>query len=142
VSIKDLTNSKRHSLGSTQSIVNVLTVLTKHNLLRTSYNEFKHTLYYFFDHTECLLRLSFPRYIKMIASSTEAADDQKLVTLIIREIYLAGSLTKKEILQVLALPRIKSTLGELDATTARKVDKIIDDLTLGHYLVGVSQASN
>jgi len=78
----------------------------------------------------------------MIASSTEAADDQKLVTLIIREIYLAGSLTKKEILQVLALPRIKSTLGELDATTARKVDKIIDDLTLGHYLVGVSQASN
>ena len=56
-----------------QELQNVLTVLIKHNLLSNHLDSFSNTLYYEFRHTECLLRLSMPRYLSAIGKEARDA---------------------------------------------------------------------
>lgn len=58
--------------GSTQeNAINCITVLLKHNLLRAEFNSYKHAHYYTFNFSECLLRMSLPRYLgTSVAKST------------------------------------------------------------------------
>ena len=70
--------------------------MIKHNLLSNRLDEFNNTLLYEFRHTECILRLSMPRYLSMIGKKT--SDSQAIIKMhIIKEIFLAGSLLKSEI---------------------------------------------
>ena len=51
----------------TSQLQNILAALIKHNLLTNRHDEFNNAVLYEFRHTECLLRLSMPRYLSMIA---------------------------------------------------------------------------
>ena len=57
-----LTNIVERTGQSRESVLNVITVLLKHNLLTPIFNSYKNVHYYDFCHNECLLRLSFPRF--------------------------------------------------------------------------------
>lgn len=74
------------------------------------------------------MRLSFPRYLEKLSG-------QPLTCLILREIFLAGSLTKAEI--VTSITDLKRN-QQVKQYTAKEVEKEVDELTLTHYLVGVS----
>jgi hypothetical protein len=74
---------------------------------------------------ECLLRLSVPRWLGSIK--------EPLIYSILKEIFLAGSLTKVEIArQVIEANR------KVKSYTENEVLKTIDELTLSHHLIGVS----
>ena len=75
-----------------------MTVLMKHNLIKTTFNEFMNCLHYQFDHEECLLRLSVPRYLKLIINDGKQNPASMLKVKLLTSVYLAGSLTKKELI--------------------------------------------
>lgn len=105
-----------------------LSVLIKNNLLRTTYNQFKSQIYYSFDTKECLLRLSMPRLLTQMK-------DHPLHSIILREVFLAGSLTKNEIVKSVVELKRNQTAKKFTETEVRHG---IDELTLQHYLIGVS----
>ena len=88
---------------STEHAINVITVLIKHNLLNVELNTFKNVHYYTFNQRECLLRLSFPRYLTLLAAQNNqkqanSGGIKDIVRLaVVREVFLAGSLLKSEL---------------------------------------------
>lgn len=64
----------------------------KHNLVTTHYAEFEHIQYYSFDEKECLLRLSYPRYLIQFKQQ-----GKELFEIIMQEVLIHGSLLKSEI---------------------------------------------
>eukprot|EP00352_Strombidinopsis_acuminata_P008316 CAMPEP_0176350178 /NCGR_PEP_ID=MMETSP0126-20121128/9263_1 /TAXON_ID=141414 ORGANISM="Strombidinopsis acuminatum, Strain SPMC142" /NCGR_SAMPLE_ID=MMETSP0126 /ASSEMBLY_ACC=CAM_ASM_000229 /LENGTH=93 /DNA_ID=CAMNT_0017700025 /DNA_START=161 /DNA_END=442 /DNA_ORIENTATION=- len=80
-----------------EQIRNALVVLIKHNLVNVAFNEFESTNMYTFDDTECLLRLSFPRYLALIEQSSTNGKSMEIEMIILREVFLNGSLTREEI---------------------------------------------
>ena len=110
------------------ALKSALSVLIKNNLLRTSYNQFKSQIYYSFDTKECLLRLSMPRLLNQMK-------DHPLHSLILREVFLAGSLTKNEVVKSIVELKRNQTPKKFTETEVRHG---IDELTLQHYLIGVS----
>ena len=121
-----------------QELQNVLTVLTKHNLLSNHLDRFSNTLYYEFRHTECLLRLSMPRYLSAIGKEAKNEASSLLKFVILKEIFLAGSLSKGEIAEI--LKRKKSWIRELaeSENLEKLVEQVCGELTLDHILAGVS----
>ena len=103
---QSLSNLVDRTGSSQEHVVNVLTVLLKHNLLHAVLNTYKNVHYYNFRHQECLLRVSFPRYLlwaKNNVSGGAASGVKPLVKMaILKEVFLAGSLLKSEIAQILA----------------------------------------
>jgi hypothetical protein len=73
---------------SAQEVQNVLVILQKYNLLCSDFNEKREIWYYKIDATECILRLSVPRFL---------ANFEGIEAEIITEVYLAGSLPKNQI---------------------------------------------
>ena len=63
---QSLTNVVDRTGLTQEHVLNVITVLIKHNILTATLNTFKNVHYYSFNHQECLLRLSFPRYLLMM----------------------------------------------------------------------------
>ena len=61
--------------------------------------------------------------------------DKPLTCLILREVYLAGSLTKAEI--VASITDLKRN-QQLKKYSAKEAEKEIDELTLNYYIVGIS----
>lgn len=104
---------------------NVLTILIKHNLLSTSFSSFDTHTVYSFSHSECLLRLSMPRYLHATQGALRQA--------VLREVFMAGSLTKEE--------AVMSVGRRVKGVSSQEVNNEINDLTLHHYLVGVSAHS-
>lgn len=87
------------------------------------------------------MRMSFPRYLQMTAFKGGAVRGFAKLA-ILREVFLAGSLLKSELPQILArgakrnaqiLSKIKSMQ---DLSTL--CDEACDELTLDHVLVGVA----
>ena len=108
-----LSNIAEKTGASPEHITNCIAVLLKHNLLRADFNSFKHAYFYTFNLSECLLRLSVPRYLTETLNTTPPAQGgpkadsrgslKSLVRFaIMREIFLAGSLLKSELAQLLA----------------------------------------
>lgn len=125
-------------------MTNCVAVLLSFNLLKVEFNGYKHAHFYTFNHCECLLRLSMPRYLgSMTKNASETPSMKTLVKFaIMREIFLAGSLLKSEIGQLLARHKkrnanILSKVGSLKALQTI-VDSVCDELTLESILVGVS----
>ena len=58
--------------------------------------------------------------------------------MLLREVFLAGSLTKLELVK--SLVELKRNLQTKKATSS-EIEKEIDELTLHHYLIGVSATS-
>lgn len=84
--------------GSTlENATNCIAVLLKHNMLKAEFNGYKHAHYYTFNFSECLLRLSLPRYLSTNVNSNGASLRDSVKFAILREIFLAGSLLKSEI---------------------------------------------
>ena len=65
-----LANVVERTRCSKEHALNVITVLIKHNLLAAELNTFKNTHYYSFLPRECLMRLSFPRMVSLVAKGS------------------------------------------------------------------------
>lgn len=97
-SFKDLIKkySAKTGLAEEQAAVmctNCVAHLIKHNLVRAWESEFDQVTYYDFDHKECILRLSIPRYLVQINKEHSA-----LHMKILEDIVINGSLMKSEII--------------------------------------------
>ena len=125
--------------ASKEELQNVVTVLIKHNLLSNNLDEFSNALSFEFRHTECLLRLSMPRYLSSVGK--EATDAESMLKFVIlKELFLAGSLSKNELTQTLKRKKnshLVSKIGETE-NLGKLVDQVCDELTQHNILVGVS----
>lgn len=93
-----LSNMVERTGVSSEHAINVITVLIKHHLLSVELNTFKNVHFYQFNKRECLLRLSFPRFIALLTNQRAEMSIKDIVRLaIVREVYLAGSLLKSEL---------------------------------------------
>ena len=100
---------------------NCVAHLIKHNLVRAWESEFDQVTHYDFDHKECFLRLSVPRYLVKINKEFST-----LHMKILEDIYINGSLMKSEI--------INSQLNK--EYPGEKIQTAIDDLIQANYIVG------
>jgi len=99
---------------------NCVAHLIKHNLVRAWESEFDQVTYYDFDHKECLLRLSIPRYLVQINK-----EHSPLHMKILEDIVINGSLMKSEIIN-----------SHLSSEALPKIQAAIDDLIQSNYIVG------
>ena len=61
---------------------------------------------------------------------------------ILKEIFLAGSLLKSDIIQILKRKQKSLALDKMDEDFDKIVDQVCGQLTLDHFLVGVSDDQN
>ena len=96
-SIKELVKKFVSKTGQAEDVAthlckNAVAHLIKHNLVRAWESEFDQVTHYDFDHKECLLRLSMPRYLVKIGNQYSTLHQR-----ILEDIYVNGSLLKSEI---------------------------------------------
>ena len=68
----------------------------KHNLVKTSQEEYEQSTLYSLDAKECILRLSLPRYLQKVHN-----DMSPVHATIVEALFIHGSLLKSEIVSLL-----------------------------------------
>jgi len=92
-----LANIVERTKCSREHALNVITVLIKHNLLSAQLSTFKNAHFYSFSQQECLMRLSFPRFVALTAKGESGSCRELVRVAIMREVFMAGSLLKTEL---------------------------------------------
>ncbi|CDW83434.1 UNKNOWN [Stylonychia lemnae] len=103
---------------------NILSIITKHNLLIVTQSEFDKVTYFGIDEKECLLRLSIPRYITQCRQK-----HGELPAQILEEIFINGSLMKSEILPII-------TEKSAFRITEAEILRAIEELTIINLIIG------
>ena len=96
-----ITNIVDRAECSREHALNVITVLIKHNLLNIELSTMKNAHFYSFNQQECLMRLSFPRFMALAIKSDKFGTKDMIRMAIMREVFLDGSLLKSELAQVI-----------------------------------------
>ena len=85
-----------------------------------------------------------PRYLSSVGKGTEDIGSGVLKFGILKEIFLAGSLSKREIVMKLKEKKHSSWVRQLTETENLEtlVERVCGELTLNHILAGVSDEQN
>jgi len=101
---------------------NTLAILMKHNLVRTSQEEYEQSTLYSLDAKECILRLSLPRYLIKVQNEMSHVHAS-----IIEALFIHGSLLKSEVVTLLL---------SNESLKRAAVEKALEDLIQLNFVTG------
>jgi len=106
---------------------NTLGMLVKHNLVRSWQGEYDLVTHYSLDSTECILRLSLPRYLVKVGSEMSPVHLSILEALVVH-----GSLLKSEVIALLT---------STESIKRPALEKALDELIQSNFVTGAQVSS-